>query len=92
MYIYAIGTDTKTKIGISQDVNARLATIQTGNPETLRIHYAFKIDKSRAAKLESHIHKEYNHHKIRGEWFNLDECEAVKILSYFAIVKDSIIL
>jgi hypothetical protein len=86
MHIYIIGTKDKQKIGISGDVSKRLSTLQTGNPDSLKIHYTIELPKDRARLVEKKIHKEYNHLKIKGEWFNMIPTQAANILD-FALIR-----
>ena len=54
MFIYAIGTETKQKIGVSADVTQRMSTLQTSNPEDLKLHYCFEVNDDVAYKFESY--------------------------------------
>lgn len=90
MYIYAIGTTgRRQKIGYSNDPNARLKKLQTGNPETLQVHYVFEIDQRHAKKYESFIHREYGHKRIKGEWFDLSPEEVTSLMQYQEIMLES---
>lgn len=53
------------KIGFAQDVQKRLAQLQTGCPWELYIHKS----KPGNMALERAIHEEVKAYKIRGEWF-----------------------
>jgi hypothetical protein len=86
MYIYVIGTEGRyQKIGFSNDVVKRLATLQTGNPEQLAIHHYEEVPADRVRLLERHIHKELNHKRIIGEWFALTPDEAKAMLQHAVI-------
>lgn len=86
MYIYVIGPDTgPQKIGISKDVNTRLRNLQTGNPLELMIHHTEEVDPDRVLLLEQKIHKELNHKRTTGEWFDLTWQEARDMVIYFVI-------
>jgi hypothetical protein len=77
VYIYVIGPkEGFQKIGFSQDVEKRLSSIQTGNPEKLIIHHKAEVPDDRARLLERMIHKLNHHKKIKGEWFDLTPEEA----------------
>lgn len=55
------------KIGVSIDPKKRLAMIQTGNPDKLRIILLVNnINKL----IEKFIHQELDRFRIRGEWFS----------------------
>lgn len=53
------------KIGRTQDVRFRLATLQTGHPEPLQV---IGIIRS-GGRFEGTIHAHYERFRLRGEWF-----------------------
>jgi hypothetical protein len=84
--VYAItetdgdGNLRSTKVGISNDTDVRIKNLQTGNSDQLEVIHKEPV--SQPAKVESEIHtslKEEGLHK-RGEFFNIDEEEAVSII------------
>jgi hypothetical protein len=85
MQIYAIGTDTRQKIGFSKDPSARLKQLQTGNAEVLYLHYTIKVDESRIRLLERFLHKDIGYKRLKGEWFNMTKDEAVNYLIFAEI-------
>lgn len=90
MFIYAIGTEDKTKIGVSNNPENRLKTLQTSNGEELTLHYCFEVPDNIAFKFEKHIHKENNHKRMKGEWFSLTPSEAEHLLMFYEMTSDSI--
>lgn len=56
------------KIGVAAESSKRLAELQTGNAETLRIIATIEGDYAREGKL----HARFSDHRLRGEWFNAD--------------------
>lgn len=85
MFIYVIGTKDKQKIGFSGDVNRRLKTLQTGNPNLLEIHHKIEVPECRARLVEGKIHSEYSYLRIKGEWFSMTPDKAKGILDYALI-------
>lgn len=86
MFLYVIGNnDRRQKIGFSSDVDKRLSTLQTGNPDKLYIHHVEEVPKDRARLLEHKLHRELNHKRIKGEWFDLTPDEAKSFLMYAII-------
>jgi hypothetical protein len=86
MFIYIIGNNTnKQKIGFSNNVNKRLKTLQTGNPEQLYIHHYELVPDDRARLLEHKLHKELNHMRIKGEWFEMSPNDAKLMLQFMMI-------
>lgn len=69
--VYFIGpklaTGQPVKIGFSLDVEARLATLQTGHHEKLRLFATVDGDR----QLEAHYHKRWKLRRTNGEWFVL---------------------
>ena len=62
------------KIGKSDDVDDRLGTLQTGNPNDLEIVHKIKCSSDRASKrLEKLYHRHFNDIRIRGEWFRYEK-------------------
>ena len=60
------------KIGFTSDLKLRITSIQIGNPRGIKLIALMKRTESRdeAMKLESHLHRQFSHNRIRGEWFD----------------------
>lgn len=85
-YLYVIGNDTnRQKIGFSKDVKQRLIILQTGNPETLKIHHSIECCSTKTRLLEKKIHSELSYKRIKGEWFNMSPIEATNYLEFARI-------
>jgi len=77
MRIYLVGAyltkqskPTAVKIGVSQDMNARLKDIQLGNHLECRVLATWIVESPRKAfDLEAKAHKRFKSSRIRGEWF-----------------------
>lgn len=65
--VYFITDGRYTKIGVSDDAETRLKTLQCGNPYKLTIEKTIVSDNP--YELEAQLHEEYKDKKIRGEWF-----------------------
>ena len=86
MFLYVIGPDEgPQKIGFSKDVQKRLSNLQTGNPVELKIHYQEEVPENRVKLLENKIHRELNHHRINGEWFNINPNDAMLEVQHVVI-------
>lgn len=72
-YLYLIscksGLQTFYKIGIANDVESRLAQLQTGSPLELSIEECYSFDNSEI--VEKAIHQAWKKQRVRGEWFEL---------------------
>lgn len=85
-YLYVIGNDTnRQKIGFSGNVEKRLATLQTGNPDTLKIHHKIECSSEKTRVLEKKIHTELSYKRLKGEWFNMTPEEATNYLEFARI-------
>lgn len=73
-YVYVIraGEDSPIKVGLAKDVQARMATLQTGNPRKLRVLYVLPGD----LELEWQLHNRLQGQRLVGEWFDGPEIPA----------------
>ncbi len=65
------------KIGITNDLNKRLSTLQTGCPHDLSIIFYAEADMDdylgkEIKYIEDFLHKNFNKQRYRGEWFKLE--------------------
>jgi len=65
VYLIRQGESGPIKIGTSTDVESRLASLQTANPEPLHLLRTFDGDE----RIERAIHGRFAHLRLRGEWF-----------------------
>lgn len=69
------------KIGISGNVAARLATLQTACPYPLVLVHVFTTPNAECArKTEQAFHSIQAKHRSHGEWFNLPAVVALQIM------------
>jgi len=64
----------RIKIGFSDNIDNRIASMQTGNPYPLKVWYSFKIEKSRSCKIEKSLHAKFKWCRESGEWFYIRAC------------------
>lgn len=74
-WIYVLRGRPKSavKIGIARDVEARIATLQTGNPDELHLLASFPGSQAHETALHRYLQAE----RIRGEWFEGELTEQV---------------
>jgi len=75
MYVYFIRAGKKgpIKVGITNEVEKRLETLQTANAYKLEILALIGCrSRSEALNIEKKVHKFYRRQNIRGEWFTGD--------------------
>lgn len=78
-YIYIISAGRgQLKVGIAQDIQKRMAQLQTGCPEHLRLVHQVPIVAIKAQRLEKALHRRLKRYRIRGEWFRLSAAFAIK--------------
>ena len=64
VYFIAVG-DEAIKIGVAQNVEARMASLQTGNHEKLRLIGSIPGD----VTTEKKFHRVFAKYHVHGEWF-----------------------
>lgn len=72
-YLYFIqqGEKGPVKIGITNNIESRLSSIQTGNPQKLNVLFFLPYEtKNFAAKDEAYLHCLFSHLNLSGEWFD----------------------
>lgn len=78
-YVYLIGSSESplVKIGTAQDVAARLRTLQNSSPTPLRLLWQTEGGRG----LEAALHEQFAEYRQHGEWFNLQDRDAVSVVS-----------
>lgn len=72
-YVYLIKSDNAVKIGVSNNPQSRLITLQTSHHQKLELIYQLQCaDQTSAYNVESLLHKRYKSYNVSGEWFSLD--------------------
>lgn len=67
------------KIGITANVAARLASVQTGQHRKLHAFAVFGTpNRDIARKMEGHFHCEFAAKRLEGEWFDYDPVVALE--------------
>lgn len=88
-YVYIIGHEHATfghavKVGITKSIGGRLASLQTGSCESLRLFFSFKMpNRESAMRVERGFHTHFDDRCIRGEWFGMPPEGALMLLSFF---------
>lgn len=78
MYVYIIKSEYgPVKIGITNNVDSRLASLQTATPVPLVLEHSFQAKNARAAsKVEQRAHSKLSEFRLTGEWFSCSVDEA----------------
>lgn len=69
VYFIRAGAAGPIKIGIARNPEGRLGELQVGSHEDLMLLATVPGDE----RLESHLHRHFEEHRIRGEWFRAAE-------------------
>ena len=85
LYFIQAGKDGPIKIGITNDIEKRLKSLQTANSKKLEVLYYTKTSSPR--KSEKLLHDHFRENNINGEWFRpdkylLDHIEKLKSVNY----------
>jgi hypothetical protein len=81
MQVYVIGilpSRPEIKVGITDNIDKRIASLQTGNARKLYVAYQTKSD--RAKEIETLFFLRNNDSRLMGEWFKLRPAEAIASL------------
>lgn len=81
-YVYVIGFDEPgiVKIGSTKNIVCRLNELQCGNPFELKALAAVSIYEGDPLLVEFAAHKIAQPANIRGEWFELETDDAIKVV------------
>ena len=78
-YVYVIQAGVFFKIGRTKNIKSRLSQMKTSNPHELRVVGLKVVD---SPDIEEFLlHREYEHHRVRGEWFKFSFKQVLELLS-----------
>ena len=76
LYFLQAGDKGPIKIGVTDDVNARLKNLQTGNPYKLNLLHKIEIDYTlgehreiSCEEMEKYFHTNFRADRMEGEWY-----------------------
>ena len=88
-YLYVIGsqntTDGPVKMGLSADPDQRVKDLQTGHPEPLMVYHREPVEIERVRLYERLLHRDNNHYRRHGEWFDLSVEQAIAYVIFTTI-------
>jgi hypothetical protein len=88
MYVISARPEGPVKLGISADPDQRVRELQTGHPEPLKVLHREPVDLERVRLFERLLHRDNNHHRLHGEWFNLTVEQATAYVIFTIIQYD----
>lgn len=69
VYFLRAGESGNIKIGKTYDLNARVASLQTGSPEPLRLLAFINCREVNPTDAEAAMHGKFQQYRLQGEWF-----------------------
>jgi hypothetical protein len=66
-HLYVLQCGTRFKIGVTNNIEKRIASLQTGNPEEIVLLYIEEREKP--TKAEKYLHRCFQKNRLKGEWF-----------------------
>ena len=75
MYMVGVEGEPYIKVGYASQLSSRMIGLQVGSPKKLLILAVFAGD----LKAEALLHRELQHHHVRGEWFEYEEAKALAL-------------
>lgn len=79
--VYVIGSaGHPIKIGITNNVRARLSSLRTSSPADLRVYAFMEAPEGRAWNIEQECHRRIADYRLNGEWFNYDPYDAIELV------------
>lgn len=72
IYLLRCRPNGPVKVGVAIDVQARIRSLQTGNPDQLHLITEFPGTPGEEASVHHHLRKE----RVRGEWFDGEATKA----------------
>jgi len=75
--LYLIKCQKYCKIGVTNDVQGRLAQLATGNPFAMEVLASYRF--KNPSYIESALHQKFENKHLRGEWFELSSEDFIAI-------------
>jgi hypothetical protein len=80
VYLIRLGDTDYFKVGMTTDINGRVAALQTATP--FELHLISAAEHRNAMSVERDMHEMLKAYHVRNEWF---QCEQVEIVRIFEI-------
>ena len=77
VYVIRLGDTNYFKVGMTTDINGRIATLQTATPFDL--HLIAAAAHKNAYTIEHDIHELLKPYRVRNEWFDCDQSEVMRV-------------
>ncbi|TXG81253.1 MAG: GIY-YIG nuclease family protein [Spirochaetes bacterium] len=67
-HLYVLQCGTRFKIGVTNNIEKRIASLQTGNPEKIELIHI--EERQNPTKAERYLHRCFHKNRLKGEWFD----------------------
>jgi DNA-binding MarR family transcriptional regulator len=78
-YVYIIKSEYGYKLGKSKKIEDRLSLFNVKLPFKIDVVGYYMV--KNMSKMETYLHKKYNHLRLEGEWFNLSKEDLLEVSS-----------
>lgn len=76
-HLYVLSCGTRKKIGVTNNIERRIKTLQTGNADPIKLEYI--EERYLPHKAETFLHRQFSASKVQGEWFEGIDIQAIRI-------------
>ena len=66
-HLYVLRCGERLKIGVTNNIDQRIKSLQTGNPDQIILEYI--EERLNPHKAEKFLHRFFQKQKVKGEWF-----------------------
>jgi hypothetical protein len=66
-HLYVLAAGGLHKIGVTNNIDKRIKTLQTGNPNIITLEYL--DERKNPHKAEKYLHQIFQSNRVHGEWF-----------------------
>lgn len=80
-HIYIVSAGPFVKIGKANDVDKRIASMQTGSPYEIEFIHSSEVPLECAHDVEREAHSALSEYRFRGEWFMVEPAVAVEVVT-----------
>lgn len=76
-HLYILSCTNRLKIGITNNIDTRIKTLQTGNPEPIKLEYI--EERYKPHKAETYLHHKFQKYQVSGEWFEGISIDQIRV-------------
>lgn len=76
-HLYVLSCGDKIKIGVTNNIENRLKSLQTGNPMPIKLEYI--EERLNPEKAEHYLHRCFQAKRVNGEWFEYISVHDIRV-------------